>query len=47
MAWLVERIRLGKGTSGGWGAHGWVYVLGKWIEDNLQMGKLMVDDMEG
>jgi hypothetical protein len=29
------------------GAHGWVSVLGKWMEDNMQMGKLMVDEMEG
>jgi hypothetical protein len=30
-----------------WRPHGWVSVLGKWMEDNLQMGKLMVDEMEG
>jgi len=29
------------------GPHGWVFVLGKWMEDNLLMGKLMVDEMEG
>jgi hypothetical protein len=38
---LLKRI------GGGWGADGWIFVLGKWMEDNLQMGKLMVDEMEG
>ena len=34
-------------TSGGLGPHRQVSVLGKCMEDNLQMGKLTVDEMDG
>jgi hypothetical protein len=47
MAWSIRAQVCEKETSGEWGPHGWVYVLGKWMEDNLRMGKLMVDEMEG
>jgi hypothetical protein len=34
-------------TSGGWGFHRQVFVLVKCMEDNMQMGKLMVGEMDG
>jgi hypothetical protein len=34
-------------TSGGLGPHRQVSVLGKRMEDNLQRGKLTVDEMDG
>jgi hypothetical protein len=46
MAWPDEGQAARK-TSGGWGPHRWVSVLGKCMEDNLQMGKLMVGEMDG
>jgi hypothetical protein len=35
-----------KENYGGWGPHGWVSILGIWMEDNFHMGKVMVDEME-
>jgi hypothetical protein len=31
----------------GWDCHGWVSVPGRWMENEIVDGKLMLDDMEG
>jgi hypothetical protein len=34
-------------TDEGWGPHGWVSVPGRWMEDEIADGKLMLGEMEG